>query len=375
MSAPSSRYTFTVTNRREHSRDVVAAETALDNVLQREEDPDEPEYDVEVNLGRVRGLPSSAAAWGIQAHDRDGALVAKATVGKSWDHDDNPDVGGLRADVDPDHRRRGLATRLIAHQVSFALALGRDRFHFGTTDRQPAGEALARDLGATVKSQSHENDLDLTSVDTGLLDNWVSQAGTRSTAYELTTLDGPVPDDVVEAYVELLDVMNTAPRDDLDVNDFKLTVEQLRDGEAYMAAEGTDIWRVVVWHSSSQQLVGLHVLGYGKDAPKTMYVGDTGVLPAHRGSALGRWMKAAMTLRVLADRPEVTTIRTRNADSNAAMLAINEAMGYRPWRRTSTWEVSREAVEHWLMAKAADLPDVSEAVQGQLPARLAGHGE
>lgn len=365
MSDPTRPYTFAVTDRREHSRDVVAAETALDNVLQREEDPDEPDYDVEVNLGRVRGLPSSTAAWGIQAHDRDGTLVAKATVGKSWAHDDNPDVGGLRADVHPDHRRRGLATQLIAYQVSFAVVLGRHRFHFGTTDRQPAGEALARDLGATVKAQSHENDLDLMSVDIGLLNSWVGQAETRSMDYELLTIDGPVPDDAVEDYVGLLGVMNTAPRDDLDVNDVRLTVQQLRDGEAYMAAEGTQIWRVVVRHSPTQQLVGLHVLGYGTDAPKTMYVGDTGVLPGHRGSALGRWMKAAMTLRVLADRPEVTTIRTSNADSNAAMLAINEAIGYRPWRSTSTWEVSRVAVERWLAAKGVALPDVSAAVRRQ----------
>ena len=73
--------------------------------------------------------------------------------------------------------------------------------------------------------------------------------------------------------------------------------------------------------------------------PKVMWVGSTGVRPEHRGHALGKWMKAAMTLRVLAEKPGVDDIRTGNADSNDAMLAINAAMGYRPLLGVTTWEL------------------------------------
>lgn len=70
-----------------------------------------------------------------------------------------------------------------------------------------------------------------------------------------------------------------------------------------------------------------------------MWVGSTGVRPEHRGHALGKWLKAAMTLRVLEERPHVTDIRTSNADSNEAMVGINCAMGYRPLLGTATWEL------------------------------------
>lgn len=360
-------YTILVTDPREHTRDWVEHATELANLLQSEETPEEPPYDVEVNLGRIRGLPASRASWAVHARSPEGSLVATSSISKQWLDDDNPDVGSLQISVHPDHRRAGLATQLLAHHVAFARELGRGRFHFDTTDRQPAGEAFAEALGASVKQESHENDLDLTTVDRALLHDWTQQARHRSTDYELLAVDGPIPDDIVEAYVELLDVMNTAPRDEIDVNDERLTVAQLRDGEAYMAAEGTENWRLLVRHTPTQRLVGLHDVAWGADAPKTAYVGNTGVLPAHRGHALGKWMKAAMTLRVLEDRAQATTIRTSNADSNDAMLAINTAMGYRPWRRTSTWEVARESVERWLTLRDTPLPEVSAQITKQRP--------
>jgi hypothetical protein len=69
-------------------------------------------------------------------------------------------------------------------------------------------------------------------------------------------------------------------------------------------------------------------------------VEDTGVHRDHRGRALDKWLKAWMTLRVLDERPTVTDTRTGNTDSNAAMLGINLASGYRPLLRTTTWELA-----------------------------------
>ena len=38
------------------------------------------------------------------------------------------------------------------------------------------------------------------------------------------------------------------------------------------------------------------------------------------------------------DEPQVTGLRTGNAHSNAAMLAINTEMGFQPTHSTGTWQ-------------------------------------
>ena len=54
---------------------------------------------------------------------------------------------------------------------------------------------------------------------------------------------------------------------------------------------------------------------------------DTSVVRGHRGHRLGMWLKASMLLWMREEHPELTTIDTWNATSNAHMIAVNEALG------------------------------------------------
>ena len=55
------------------------------------------------------------------------------------------------------------------------------------------------------------------------------------------------------------------------------------------------------------------------------------MLPKYRGHGLGKWLKAAMLEKVLAERPAVKFVRTGNADENVPMLKINHALGFKPY--------------------------------------------
>jgi hypothetical protein len=50
-------------------------------------------------------------------------------------------------------------------------------------------------------------------------------------------------------------------------------------------------------------------------------------------------MKAAMTLRILDERPTATEVLTGNDTDNAAMLGINTEMGYQLKKTSTTWEL------------------------------------
>ncbi len=64
--------------------------------------------------------------------------------------------------------------------------------------------------------------------------------------------------------------------------------------------------------------------------PECSWQWSTVVLAPHRGQDIAKRLKAEMWQWLRDDEPQVTSLRTGNAHSNAAMLAINDKMGFRP---------------------------------------------
>lgn len=345
----------------------IAEGVELHNVLHAEEMPEDDPFLLSVAISSNRAIPARLGRWSVRARAKDGQLLATTAVSQDWEHNDNPDVGELGVRVHPEHRGKGIGSVMLGCQVGFARALGRTRLLITTSDRYPRAAQLALAMGAVAKQESHINELRRDRVDVAQLERWVAEAATRSSDYELLSFDDAVPEEIVEDYVALVQVMNTAPRDDLEVNDFTLTVAELRENERWAAARSDVLWTLVARHRATGELVGLHNVGWTPMNTRVVYVGSTGVQPEHRGSALGKWLKAEMTLRILRERPQVITIRTGNADSNDAMLGINQAMGYQPSISETTWEISRRDAEAWLERRGVAVPDVAGLVAEQRP--------
>jgi hypothetical protein len=72
--------------------------------------------------------------------------------------------------------------------------------------------------------------------------------------------------------------------------------------------------------------------------PETVLQQNTGIDPGHRGLGLAKWAKAAMLQRIRAERPATRQVRTDNAFSNAPMLAINDALGFKVIRARTEWQ-------------------------------------
>jgi GNAT superfamily N-acetyltransferase len=332
---------------------VVFANTMKDEIL-----PGDPDATVEQTIAALRSSPSRIRRWAFRARDADGALVGSAVTNIDPDNDDNPDVLWVNVMVLDEHRRRGVGTRLFAELVAVAEQEGRTRIVGHTAEGIPAGAAFAAATGAVERQAVHLNHLPLAEVDRAMLERWVAEAATRAADYELIGWDGPVPDDDMARWLDLVLVMNSAPRDDLALNDFTITAEEVREHEQVAAAAGYEAWTLVVRHRETGEWAGFHDVAYDADQPQFVYVDSTGVRPDHRGHALGKWLKAAMTLRILDERPDVTHVRTGNADSNDAMLGINKAMGYRPLIAQTTWELPVETAAAWLADRstAATVP-------------------
>jgi mycothiol synthase len=344
-------YTITLHDPMQDTDDEVAERVAFSNTIQAELLPDEEPTPVEQAIAALRASPTRFKRFSFRARDAEGDLVAIGSTSIDPDERDNPDIMGVNITVASAHRRNGLATRLLHELVRVARTEGKTRLLGNTNGLVPAGDAFATAVGAESKSASHLNRLKVADVDRPMLEKWVAEGPARAQDYELFGWDDDVADEHMSQYIDIVLVMNTAPRDDLQVNDFTITPEEIREHEKVARAQGIESWTLVARHKETGEWVGYHDVHWAPSDPKIVYVGATGVRPEHRGHALGKWLKAAMQLRIMDERPQVTEVRTGNADSNDAMLGINKQMGYEHWIAHTTWEVSTEKAAEWLASK------------------------
>jgi len=326
----------------------IAETNAFENVFAVESHPEDPPTPLEVTVATIRNLPEFVVIRQFTARSSARELIA-AGNGVWLTTEDNPHLVQAGIAVLPAFRRRGIGTALLARIVEVAEQEGRTTLIGGSNERVPAGEAFARAVGAEAALAEHTNRLLLAEVDQDLVQSWIEDGPKRAPGYSLVSIDGPYPDELVEQIVDLHHVMNTAPRGDLDMNDWHMTVEQVRDGEKEMLARGTERWYVAARDDATGRLAGFTELFYNpKSAPETIGQGGTGVRPEHRGHALGKWLKALNIDRVLRERPQVVDIRTGNADSNDAMLGINKALGFKPYIANTAWQISVDQAKEYL---------------------------
>jgi mycothiol synthase len=323
------------------------AVTAFSNILRAESVPEDPPRPVELTRAHLQNIPTWVdfrTFWGL---DADGAIAASAEC--SWTTlPENKHLLEFGISVRPDMRQRGIGKALLALIADVSDEQNRPLLTGGTSESVPAGEIFAQKVGAEARLSQHTNRLLLSDVDRAMVDAWVADGPKRAEGYSLITFDGPYPDSDVEALVELAHVMNTAPREDLDMEDFNFTVEQERDWEKAMLAAGDQRWTMVTRHDATGQFAGFTETFWNPKMPKVVHQAGTGVLPEHRGHALGKWLKAAMLARVMDERTEASEIRTGNADSNDAMLGINKQLGFKPFRAHKVWQVPVEKVRAYL---------------------------
>jgi len=126
-----------------------------------------------------------------------------------------------------------------------------------------------------------------------------------------------------------------APHGDLPVEEERWDGDRIREYEASHVARG----RTVLSAGAVQdgRLVAFTDLQVPIAQPERANQAGTLVLREHRGHRLGALMKAAVLRELAATLPQVRRISTYNSDSNLPMVAVNEALGFRPAGHLSSW--------------------------------------
>ena len=324
--------------------------TKLTNQLRAEMWPDDPPRTSEYWQKHFAGLQTlddwKEHFWLVWDGDE--------AVGRGWGglpYEDNLHLMQISLYVLPTYRRQGVAKRLLAELTNLAEAEARTLFVFDSSSRVPAGDAVAKAIGARFGIESHTNQLVLADLDRNLLKNWREKGEQSAQGFEIGSYTGPFPEEDLQAVCDIFEVMNSEPRGDLEVEDFKMTPKQLRKQEEFNAKIGTERWAFYARPKGSAQIAGFTETGWQKATPTLVWQWGTAVRPEHRGNGLGKWLKAAMLEKILAKRPEAKFVRTGNADINAPMLAINRALGFKPYVAHTAWQCDVDKLKTYLEAK------------------------
>jgi mycothiol synthase len=284
----------------------------------------------------ARKLPSQFDDHTWLVEDADGDPVA---CGYCWSHSAG-DHRVMECDVlvRRDRRRQGIGSRLFAEICDVTVKKGRLLLTWTTFDSVPAGESFSRWLGAHPARVNRTSELLLTDVDWTTVERWARAEQARDLGYSVEMVDGPFPDYLRSDAVTFHHIMQTAPRERLDVGDTVVDADFVAELDQALLEAGRARWTALV-RDPDRVCVGGTDVTFEPGDPETVHQGNTGVDAAHRGHGLAKWAKAAMLQRIRHERPEAVRVRTGNAFSNAPMLAINDALGFSVVSTRTEWQL------------------------------------
>jgi GNAT superfamily N-acetyltransferase len=304
---------------------------------QRADRPDEsprPASD-HVALGRQLVEPGGSRNGTHRAAVVDGGVVGALRL--LLPMKDNPTVAIVDVAVHPISRRRGIGTTLLAEGVRLGSAAGRTELIAEVDEPGPGtpGREFALRHGWTCDLLETRRDLVLPP-DEEALSDLEARAREASVGYDVVTWRDRTPDELLDDRAVLEQRMTTdAPHGDLPVEEESWDGDRIREYEASHVARGRTV--LSAGAVKDGRLVAFTDLQVQLAQPERANQAGTLVLREHRGHRLGALVKAAVLRELAATLPAVRRISTYNSDSNLPMVAVNEALGFRPAGQLSSW--------------------------------------
>jgi GNAT superfamily N-acetyltransferase len=322
---------------RDGTDDELTALHAVESEVEAERRPDRVPQPLDSYIAFARNLPTQFHdhTWVVEADD--GTPVASGACW--WNAAGDERTMELDLFVRLPWRRQRIGTELLREICAVTRDEGRSLLTWSSFGAVPTGEAMSMRVGGRVARVNRTSDLHMADLDWSMVGRWIDEGPRRAPGYVIDSVVSPLPPELYDDAATFHHIMNTQPHDDLDAGDVLITAADAASVDRSLMESGRAKWTMFV-RDPHGGVVGGTELTFEPWEPTVALQQNTGVDPAHRGKGLAKWVKAAMLERLHADRPDVVRVRTGNAFSNAPMLAINDALGFRVTATRTEWQAN-----------------------------------
>jgi GNAT superfamily N-acetyltransferase len=268
----------------------------------------------------------------------------RIAVGAGWvamPQRDNLHFAEVSLDVHPDHRRQGVGAALLTALEGIAAEAGRTSLRFESTvrvDEHDPADSFASRHGYRNAPVALRSDLELPADLDTLLSPLEEEAARFAADYDVLTWWDDVPLEWREERARCAVQMSTdAPAGDVDVQQENWDADRVATMVEQLHAQGRRFVETVAVHRPTGRIAAFTDLVVPQHLPTMAFQWDTLVTSEHRGRRLGQLVKATNLRALRAGLPDVARVCTWNAVSNAPMLRVNRALGFRPVGRTTEW--------------------------------------
>lgn len=246
---------------------------------------------------------------------------------------DNTDKAFLHVMVAPEHRRRGVGSRLVDHATGLVrrggrgMLLGETSYPFAERDGH-GYRRFAERHGFTEVNTEVVRILRLP-VAQELLDRLARETAPYHADYAVHTFVDDVPERHLPSYCHLHNQLALdAPSGQVDFEEESISPESFRVSQQRMKASGQT--RLSTVALAGDEVVAYTDLVVKADPAQRVQQWGTLVHRAHRGHRLGTAVKVANLRALQREFPDRTEVSTSNAEVNQNMVDINDRIGFRP---------------------------------------------
>ena len=248
---------------------------------------------------------------------------------------DNLHVAASTYYTHPDRRREGIGRAMA--EASYDIGRKHDRTLMITEANAPFGETspglqFGEAMGFKKAIEDGMKVVDLHETEP-LWDDIEARTAPKYADYRIVTWIDRIPDDLVEGYCQLSEMfLEEAPMGELDLEREVWDEDRVRKREERNQRQGRHSPYAAAI-APDGAMAGFTEVMVNESAPWRGIQSGTLVTPEHRGRKLGLGLKIANHRQLREHFPDCKVLLTGNADVNAPMNAVNDALGYREVER------------------------------------------
>ncbi len=252
----------------------------------------------------------------------------------SPDYDSSRHICQLQIAVDPDHRRKKLATRLLKFMLQAAGTMEMDTVRVDADN--PTGSEYCKFLKGQLIHREYQHRLYLEDVDWQLVDEWCAKGRSRFPQTRIDTFQDCPGQDIGEFCRIYTEIINQRPVGDIQ-EELVTTPESRRIEENSLKKREIE-WHTMISREDDGQISALTDIMYNLQEPYRVHQYFTGVRRHYRRRGLAKRLKAEMLIYIQRTFPDAEYVTTSTAKENHPMRAINKQLGFVPRKTCSIFQ-------------------------------------